>query len=484
MSRLSRRNLLHSALAGGLSLGPAGLVGAQRTDGGSATGASIAPNSAGSPPPSAATAPTAPSQWRNWSGIHTCRPATWHVPGTVDELAELMRRTPGPIRCVGAGHSFTALVPTPGTLLSLDRLSGLRSHSTKDGRGQATLGAGTRLQVTSRLLDAQGLGLYNLPDIDAQTLAGAMATATHGTGVDFGALHTDLLGLSLMTPRGQLLQCSPDKLPEVFAAAQVSLGALGVLTEVTLRVRPRYHLQRRVWLAKTQDLLDQAPALAAKHRQFELYLLPFTGYGAAITHDEVPVGQVQRSSAADEDVLRDLRRLRDWLGRWPALRHWVAQRAIDPNQTEAMTDVSWKLLSTQRPTRFNETEGHVPRESGVACLREVLATLERRNEVFFPIEFRYIRGDQAWLSPFYGRDSCSIAAHAMQGEQHDYLLSELGPVYRRHGARPHWGKLHDRRPTELRALYPQWQAFAALRRELDPQGRMLTPYMKQLLGES
>ncbi|MBK9236516.1 MAG: FAD-binding protein [Rhodoferax sp.] len=362
MSRLSRRNLLHSALAGGLSLGPAGLVGAQRTDGGSATGASIAPNSAGSPPPSAATAPTAPSQWRNWSGIHTCRPATWHVPGTVDELAELMRRTPGPIRCVGAGHSFTALVPTPGTLLSLDRLSGLRSHSTKDGRGDATLGAGTRLQVTSRLLDAQGLGLYNLPDIDAQTLAGAMATATHGTGVDFGALHTDLLGLSLMTPRGQLPQCSPDKLPEVFAAAQVSLGALGVLTEGTLRVRPRYHLQRRVWLAKTQDLLDQAPALAAKHRQFELYLLPFTGYGAAITHDEVPVGQVQRSSAADEDVLRDLRRLRDWLGRWPALRRWVAQRAIDPNQTEAMTDVSWKLLSTQRPTRFNETEGHVPRE--------------------------------------------------------------------------------------------------------------------------
>ncbi|MBK9236517.1 MAG: hypothetical protein IPO19_10930 [Rhodoferax sp.] len=104
--------------------------------------------------------------------------------------------------------------------------------------------------------------------------------------------------------------------------------------------------------------------------------------------------------------------------------------------------------------------------------------------MLFPIEFRYIRGDQAWLSPFYGRDRCSIAAHAMQGEQHDYLLSELGPVYRRHGARPHWGKLHDRRPTELRALYPQWQAFAAVRRELDPQGRMLTPYMKQLLGES
>lgn len=149
-----------------------------------------------------------------------------------------------------------------------------------------------------------------------------------------------------------------------------------------------------------------------------------------------------------------------------------------------MTDVSWKLLSTQRPTRFNESEGHVPRENGIACLREVLATLEKRNEVFFPIEFRYIRGDQAWLSPFHGRDSCSIAAHAMQGEPHDYLVSELGPVFRRHHARPHWGKLHDRSPAELRALYPQWNAFAAVRRELDPQGRMLTPYMRQLLGET
>ena len=482
MSRISRRGLLHTTLAGGLSITAGGLVGAQPSTGApkAAPLAPATPSSAVAP----ASAATAPAHWRNWSGIQACQPTTWQVPGTEDELADLMRRAPGPIRCVGAGHSFTALVPTPGTLLSLDRLSGLRSHSLKDGYGQATLGAGTRLQVTSRLLDAQGLGLYNLPDIDAQTLAGAMGTATHGTGVGFGALHTDLLGLSLMTPNGQLLQCSADRLPEVFAAAQVSLGALGVLTEVTLRVRLRYHLQRRVWLAKTQDLLDQAPALAAKHRQFELYLLPFTGYGAAITHDEVPVGPVQRSSAADEDVLRDLRRLRDWLGRWPAMRRWVAQRAIDPNQTEQMTDVSWKLLSTQRPTRFNETEGHVPRENGVACLREVLATLERRNEVFFPIEFRYIRGDQAWLSPFYGRDSCSVAAHAMQGEAHDYLVSELGPVYRRHGARPHWGKLHDRSPAELTALYPQWKAFAAVRRELDPQGRMLTPYMKQLLGET
>ncbi|MES2947106.1 MAG: D-arabinono-1,4-lactone oxidase [Pseudomonadota bacterium] len=482
MSRRTRRLVLKTALATGMGVGAASLHSAQKAASAPASAAStttpVGPPAAPVGGASATTANT--TTWRNWSGIHSCQPNSWQVPATVDALAELLRHAPGPIRCVGAGHSFTALVPTTGTLLSLDRLSGITAH----GDNQATLGAGTRLQVANRQLDAKGLALYNLPDIDAQTLAGAMATATHGTGVNFGALHTDLLSLKLMTPSGQLLHCSPSQQADVFAAAQVSLGAMGVLTEMTLRVRPSFHLQRRVWLAKTQDLLDQAPTLAERHRQFELYLLPFTGYGAAITHDEVPIGPVQRAAAADEDVLRDLRLLRDWLGRWPGLRRWAAQRAIDPDQTENMRDLSWKLLSSARPTRFNESEGHVPRESGIKCLREVLETLERRNEVFFPIEFRYIKADQAWLSPFHGRDSCSIAAHALQGEAHDYLVQELGPVFRRHGARPHWGKLHNFSPAELRVLYPEWKRFAELRRELDPQGRMLTPYMKQLLGET
>jgi FAD/FMN-containing dehydrogenase len=183
-------------------------------------------------------------------------------------------------------------------------------------------------------------------------------------------------------------------------------------------------------------------------------------------------------------VLRDLKRLRDWFGRWPSLRRWVAQKAIDPTMTEEATDWSWKLLSTQRPTRFNESECHVPREQGVACLREVLATLEKRDDVFFPIEFRFIAGDDAWLSPFHGRDSCSIAVHAAHDEPWDYLVKEIGPVFRRHAGRPHWGKLHDRTAGELRALYPRWNDFQQVRRELDPNGRMLNPYLKQLFGEA
>jgi FAD-linked oxidoreductase len=461
---MSRRRALQT-------IGVVGAIGA------SGLAAALRPASAAAPPPTAGT-----TRWRNWSGLESCLPAAWRTPADEAEALAALRDAPGPLRCVGAGHSFTALVPTAGTLLSLDRLSGLLAHD--KAAGTATFGAGTRLAVASRALDAVGLAFNNLPDIDVQTLAGALATGTHGTGAKLPALHADVVGLTLLTPRGERIACSRSERPEVFAAAQVSLGALGVISQVTLRVRPRHVLRRKVWLMPTEELLQAAPALAEKHRQFECYLLPHTGYGAAITHDEVPGPPTPRAPSPDEDVLQDLKRLRDWFGRWPSLRRWVARQAIDPAMAEEATDWSWKLLSTHRPTRFNESEGHVPREAGVACLREVLAALETRGDVFFPIEFRTIAADDAWLSPFHGRDSCSIAVHAAHDEPWDYLVKAIGPIYRRHGARPHWGKLHDRSAAELRALYPRWADFQQLRRSLDPAGRMLTPYLQRLLGES
>jgi FAD-linked oxidoreductase len=426
------------------------------------------------------TSAPAAQTWSNWSAIASCRPRQWVTPATVEDLATVLKSAPAPLRCVGAGHSFTALVPTDGTLVSLDRITGL--HSFDRVQGVATLAAGTRIAIATQLLDAAGLALMNQPDIDTQSLGGALATGTHGTGARFGAMHSDLVALKLVTAGGQTLSCSATERPELFAAAQVSLGCLGVLTEVTLRVRPRHMLRRRAWVARNEELFEQADALARDHQHFEMYFLPFTGYGAAIVHDEVASGAVNHPPAPDEEVLADLQKLRDWLGRWPGLRRWVAGKLVGRTPPEQAVDASWKLLASSRPTRFNETEGHVPRSNGLACVREVLQVLEQRNDVFFPMEFRYVRGDNAWLSPFQGRDSCSIAVHTLQGEPHDYLLSAIGPVLRRHGARPHWGKLHDYRPEELASHYPRWRDFLALRRELDPQNRLLSPYVQKLLG--
>lgn len=448
-------------------------------------GAGLAAPAIGQPAsPPASPASPAPRAWQNWSGIARCQPRAWLLPADEAELARALPQSPAPLRCVGAGHSFTALVPTEGSLVALDRLSGL--VAVDKAKNLVRVRAGTRLGALARELDAQGLALVNQPDIDVQSLAGALATGTHGTGATLPALHAEVQALRLVTPAGEILEASAEgKNPELLAAAQVSLGALGVITEYSLRVRPRYMLRRRVWLERTEALLEQAPELARTHRHFEMYVLPFTGHSAAISHAEVAPGQAEHPPhSADEDVLADLRRLRDWLGRWPELRRWTASKLIAQAKPEAALDWSWRLLSTVRPTRFNESEYHVPRERGIACLREIVATLERRNEVFFPIEFRYIKGseDQAWLSPFHRRDSCSIACHAAHDEAHDYLVKELGPVFRRHEGRPHWGKLHDLGAAQLQALYPRFADFQRLRRQLDPQGRMLNAHLSKLFG--
>ncbi len=452
-----------------------------RAGAGAAVAPLLAPAWAQVPASSVVPAP-APAPWRNWSGLQQCQPQRFFVPADEAELAQALRSAPAQQRwrCVGAGHSFTPLVPTDDWLVSLDRLSGVAPGAAAQ---TARVQGGTRLAVLSRQLDALGWALPNLPDVDVQSWAGAISTATHGTGRNLPALHAQVQALRLVTARGDILECSATRNPELLAAAKVSLGSLGVIAEAQVAVVPAYNLHRRVWLEPAPQLLERAPQLAQQHRNFEFYYLPFTGYAAAITHDIDDSGQVLDAHAADEDVLRDLRLLRDWLGFAPGLRRKVAGWLIDPQQTEEARNRAWKLLSTQRPTRFNETEYHLPREAGVACVKEVIAALEQRNDVFFPLEFRFVAADDAWLSPFYQRESCSIAVHAAAGEAHAYLLSEIGPIFRRHGGRPHWGKLHDLGAAQLALLYPRFQDFVQLRRELDPQGRFLNPHLRQLFGE-
>jgi FAD-linked oxidoreductase len=427
-----------------------------------------------------ALASAATTSWQNWSGIQQCRPRTLAEPADDAAVAALFKGSSGQVRCVGAGHSFTALVPTDGTLLSLDRIAGLTTYDKI--ALTATLHGGTRLAQVSGQLDAAGLALRNLPDINIQSLAGAISTATHGTGAALPAMHADVNALRFVTPQGDLVEYNQQRDPDLMAAARVSLGSLGVITQVSMNVVPAFNLRRKVWLAPVDEMLERAPELARTHRHFEFYYLPFTGYAAAITHVPHSGHDVSMPPSQDEDMLRDLRRLRDWLGSYPQLRRWSASKLIDPSLTEHATNRSWLLLSTARPTRFNETECHVPREAGIDCVREVIRTLERRNEVFFPLEFRFVKGDDAWLSPFYQRDSCSIAVHAAHGEPYDYLMSEIGPVFRKYGGRPHWGKLHNFTSTELAALYPRWNDFLEVRRSLDPRGRMLNPHLRALFG--
>lgn len=418
--------------------------------------------------------------WSNWAGNEHSYPSRRAAPASEAELVAAMAG-PRPIRPVGSGHSFTALVPTEGTLLSLDRLSGLVSHDA--AANTATVRAGTKLSALGPALAGIGQEMPNLPDINKQTLAGGLATGTHGTGKGVKALHGEVTAMRLVLPSGEVAECSRDQRPELFHAARVGLGAFGVVSEVTLQNRPLTRVKKVVTLVDTDQVLADWPALAARHRNAEFLILPFTGKSALITHDTTDEPVRPRGPDQDVETLMALKQLRDLFEFTPDLRRRAAQAAMADIPPEVAVDEGWKLLSNERPVRFKEMEYHVPIAEQVGALKEIIARIERdAKHVFFPIEARIIAPDDAWLSPFYERECGSIAVHAWYREDHRWMFDLAEPVLRETGGRPHWGKLHSLSGKELRARYPMFGEALAVQRAVDPQGAMMNPFLRKLLA--
>lgn len=419
--------------------------------------------------------------WRNWAGNVQAYPAARAAPADEGALAELMRTARGPIRAVGSGHSFTELVPTDGTLVSLDAMTGLVDHDAENHR--ATVRAGTRLRDLGAALAAIGQEMPNLPDINKQALGGALATGTHGTGKGLKALHGEMVAMRIALPSGEIVDCSATRNADLWNAARVNLGAFGIVTQVTLQNRPLTRVAKHVTIRPLNDVLDDWPSLRARHRNAEFLVLPFTDRAVVITHDVSQAPVRPRGPDRDAETLMGLKKLRDLFEFAPALRRSIAARELDAIQVETDVDEGWKLLSNERPIRFKEIEYHLPIDSQIAALREVIAAVEaHRNDVFFPFEARIVAPDDAWLSPFYQRESGSIAVHAYYKEDHDFFFALVEPILRRHGGRPHWGKLNTLGPGDFAALYPRWRDAMAVRRAVDPQGRMLNPYLKRIMA--
>lgn len=419
--------------------------------------------------------------WRNWSGSQSCVPQARIAPASVEELQEAVAAATGTVRPVGAGHSFSPLVPTDGTILSLARISGLEEHD--PAKLQASFMAGTRLSDMGEPLAEMGQALINMPDIDEQILGGAMATCTHGTGASLGALPTYIADLELVTASGDKLYCSPASNPEIFEAARVSLGSLGVITRMTLQNTERYRLRRQSWFLGWQETLSEAEKLAGQHRNFEFYYVPFSGSCLLHSHD-LSTEEVQVVPRGDDnEAVEDLKTVRDYLGWSDTLRSLPIEWMVATQPTEVEVQESWLSYASERNVRFNEMEYHLPRENGLAALAEIRNILERdHKQVFFPIEVRFVKGDDVWLSPFHGRDSMSIAVHRFFEEDYRPFFTAIEPIFHKYGGRPHWGKLNTLTGRDFAKLYSRWAEFAELRRQLDPQGKFLNPYLGSLFG--
>ena len=454
MNRITRRRWLRNAFSAGATLALAPSLGAA----------------------------TRATPWRNWSGGHVAHPAGRFVPESEAALAEFLAQSTGQIRPVGSGHSFSPLVPTDGHLIVLDRLTGMIDHDAASNH--ATFHAGTRLGDMGAPLEAVGQAMINLPDIDRQTLAGATATATHGTGLAFNTLSAYVAGLRLVTVTGDVLDLDVNNRPDVFAAARVGLGALGVVTRIRMQNRPVYRLRERTWFQRTEEVLEGFDQKAAAHRHFEMFPLTHSDYAIVLEIDETDAPVANPPVSPEEDAGFD-NQMREWYGlpvaeRRAAINATVEQMIGPPSE---VVDVSYKVLANVRNYRFNEMEYSVPVEAGAECLREVLRTIEERAiDVVFPLEYRYIKGDDLWLSMFSGGDRAAISIH--QDARFDYrpYFDVIEPIFWKYGGRPHWGKVNNLGHAELTKLYPRFEEFRAIRETLDPKGRLLNDHLRRQLG--
>jgi len=432
-------------------------------------------------------------EWQNWSGWVKASPETIARPASEDELAAVLASAEK-ARVVGTGHSFTALGATDGTLIDLSNMAGV--ISVNDERTEALIWAGTPIHQLGRELFAHGAALINQGDIDRQTIAGAISTGTHGTGPSLGAFPTMVKALRLVTPSGEVIDATPFENTDVFEAGRLSLGALGVLSQVLLEVRPAYKLLEKGWTAPANDCLRSLNILQMATRHFEFFWFPFADHVICKSLEETDAdplplrGEEQSARAMAEEA--QVRRMFDLTARLPFLsapvtRYMTSQARKGSMERHAKSgdQVRWShdAFPSPRNIRFNEMEWALPAEAGEEALREIVAYVRQKGvRVAFPIEFRYVAEDNVWLSPFNGRASVTIAVHQYHKQPYKSFFDHCETVFRSLDGRPHWGKLHRAAEPDFAEWYPDWSRFQEVRRRLDPSGKMLNEHLTTIFG--
>jgi L-gulono-1,4-lactone dehydrogenase len=427
--------------------------------------------------------------WHNWAGDERCVPAAVERPASIEELsAQLTRaaREGWRVRVAGAGHSFSDIVRSDGMMLMLDRIN--RVLDVDRAAGLARVGAGITIRELSRRLAEHDLALENIGDIDAQSIAGAISTATHGTGARLRNLSAQVSELTLVLADGSTLVCSPERDPEVFRAAGVGLGALGAIAEVTLRCVPAFALRGVDVPVPLGDVLERFEDLALDNDHFEFFVFPYARAALTRTNnrtEEAPRPRGRLSAYVNDVLLANhafelfCRAGRRFPGAIPEFNRIVTRLA----GRSVRVDRSAAIFASPRLVRFTEMEYALPREHTVQAVRRIMNLIEQRGlAVPFPIEVRTVASDDAFLSTAAGRESGFVAVHMYRGMAWEPYFREVEAIMDELNGRPHWGKRHFQTAATLRPRYPDWDRFAAVRARLDPEGRFANDWTDRVLG--
>ncbi len=401
-------------------------------------------------------------EWRNWSGGVRCHPQ--RVANAADEaaVAKLVHdagRMGKPLRITGAGHSFSPVCASNGIVAALEGLSGVIDADRKTG--EAWVWAGTRIADLGEALKVFDLGLANQGDIDRQTIAGAISTSTHGTGIKFGTLSTQVAALRVVNAEGDLQEISPAKDDELFRAAAVSMGLFGVTTQVRLKAVPAYRLHEKTWAAPFEECKAAAPDLIRKNEHFEFFWVP--------NHDACAMKCLNATQAAATAPVE----LSE------SAPPGTMERYLHPERV----DWSNRIYPSSRTVLFNEMEFALPFERGWDCLEEIRKLMQTKHrQVTWVVEYRTVAADDLFLSPAQGRRTIAISIHQAADANHEPFFRDAQAIFLNHGGRPHWGKIQYCSTAQLRAAYPHWDQFWKLRREHDPKGVFLNDYLAKVGG--
>jgi xylitol oxidase len=411
----------------------------------------------------------------NWAGNITFGAARVHRPGTLDELRSVVAASDR-VRALGSGHSFSPVADTTADLVSVAGLPATVDISTD--RTTATVAAGMRYGEVAVALQAQGLALHNLGSLPHISVAGAVATGTHGSGPTLGSLSTAVRGLDLVTATGALLRL--DRTDPRFPGAVVALGALGVVTAVTLAVQPTYDVAQTVY----QDLpvrrlaTDLDEILAAGYS-----VSLFTTWSRAVVDQVWVKRRTHDPQAALGATWLDARAATHPLHPVPGMSaaSCTEQLGVPGPWHERLPH--FRLDHTPSSGAELQTEYLVPRRHAAAALDAVQAMAPQVAAVLQVSELRTVAADDLWLSMAYEQDSLALhftwvddaAAVAPVVAELEQRLAPFGP-------RPHWGKVFSMPPAAVQPLYPRLTDVVALRRKLDPDGVFGNAMVDEYLG--
>jgi FAD/FMN-containing dehydrogenase len=405
-------------------------------------------------------------RWTNWGGNQSSTPAYTMRPQNEQEVVDAVRyaiKEGLSVRAVGAGHSFTPLVQTDGVMMDLSGLTGITATDADLKRVRAK--GGTPISAFGGPLWESGLALSNQGDIDKQSISGAIATGTHGSGIDLGSFSSSLRWVRLINGRGDIVEIGENQLDKLLAA-QVSLGTLGIFLEVELQVTDRYHLKEEItyptW-EQTSSTWDDD--ISGNHH-----------YSFLWCHGEESAGLYELPTPSGERMAN-----RSYTKRYNKVN--VEEPTGISTSEGSRIDRSYRIYPGGFMLPFHELEYYVPAEQGREAVEAVQNLMQTAHqEQMYPIEVRWVKQDDAYLSPFYKRNTTVISVSGAPGTNYLPYLRDVDSVLQQFDARAHWGKIHFMTRERLEALYPELDAFLSIREDFDPQGVFLNDHTRALVG--